>query len=709
MKQAIYFTLLIICTLSINAQTHSKYNHHSLYVEFDISSSFIDVTDTIILSNQDMKVFYLNPSLSIYESSCNIKKIESGNSYSKYELTNYNKTDHIILKYKGIIANNKDGIQNITHKTMYESTTGIIFDKGIYLSGDTYWVPDFETTNLKTFSINAVIDKNWLLTSQGNIVSEQSKDSLKYFQFNMDNPTNQVCLIGNKWSKYSKTINNIDIHVYLINPDDALAQRYLNVTSEYLDIYSNIIGEFPYPKFDVIENFWESGYGMPSFTLLGKRVMRFPWILNTSYPHELLHNYWGNSVYVDYDKGNWCEGITTYMADHLLKEQDGDGDIFRRAQLKKYTDYVNPENDFAPNQFKSKYDAASEAIGYSKVLMTNHMLRIKYGTDIFLKSYADFYQNHQFETASFEDIKNSFEKVTGDNLDEFFKQWINSTGALVIELGKVKLKKKKGQYILKFNISQAGTSKPFLLNIPVFVYLSNSKTVERKVLQLNTHLQSYTLTYTEEPIRIDIDPMFDIMRILNPQEVPPTLSQILGSDKWTVILPKSSKAYFYYKNLAISWSNMYKQQGIEIELLNDNKINQLPNDCSVWILGAENAFAKNINLQDIYGSMLSKETLAKIDSLDRNELIVFTVSNPENKNKTIAYINGNDPATIGQINMKLMHYSNFSYAGFEGKALQNTLKGNFPVLKSPMNYIINNKISVEWSKFKLPEADIMCK
>ena len=60
------------------------------------------------------------------------------------------------------------------------------------------------------------------------------------------------------------------------------------------------IGPYPYDKFALVENFWETGYGMPSFTLLGPEIIRFPFILHSSFPHEILHNWWGNSVFVDY-------------------------------------------------------------------------------------------------------------------------------------------------------------------------------------------------------------------------------------------------------------------------------------------------------------------------------------------------------------------------------------------------------------------------
>jgi len=40
-------------------------------------------------------------------------------------------------------------------------------------------------------------------------------------------------------------------------------------TGQYLEMYEKLIGPYPYSKFALIENFWETGYGMPSFTLPG--------------------------------------------------------------------------------------------------------------------------------------------------------------------------------------------------------------------------------------------------------------------------------------------------------------------------------------------------------------------------------------------------------------------------------------------------------
>ena len=140
-------------------------------------------------------------------------------------------------------------------------------------------------------------------------------------------------------------------------------------------MYRGLIGPYPYGKFALVENFWETGYGMPSFTLLGPQIIRFPFILTSSYPHEILHNWWGNSVFVDYETGNWCEGLTAYLADHLIQEQRGKGADYRRDTLQKYRDYVRDGRDFPLTEFRSRHSAATEAVGYGKTLMVFHMLR----------------------------------------------------------------------------------------------------------------------------------------------------------------------------------------------------------------------------------------------------------------------------------------------------------------------------------------------
>src|SRR5258707_12636309 len=159
------------------------------------------------------------------------------------------------------------------------------------------------------------------------------------------------------FSEYSRDAGGVKAMAFLRKPDQALADRYLDATAQYLEMYRGLLGPYPYSKFALVENFWETGYGMPSFTLLGEQVIRFPFILHSSYLHELLHTWWGNGVFADLAGGNWWEGLPAYLADHLVAEQRGQGAAHRRAILQRVTDYVPPENDSPPSRFASRHDA----------------------------------------------------------------------------------------------------------------------------------------------------------------------------------------------------------------------------------------------------------------------------------------------------------------------------------------------------------------
>ena len=283
---------------------------------------------------------------------------------NKYSLVfdNYKGGDATFtLKYNGTINYPIEQLGE-EYARGFSQTPGIIDEKGVYLAGSTFWVPWFSNEWI-SFELTVTVPRDWNVVSQGNRTLNETKNESHVIRWDSPEPMEEIYLIAAQFTEYSKSAGSIDVMAFLRTPDEALANKYLEATAQYLEMYRKLVGPYPFTKFALVENFWETGYGMPSFTLLGEQIIRFPFILNSSYPHELLHNYWGNSVYVDFKTGNWCEGLTAYMADHLIAEQRGQGEEYRRSTLQKYTDYVKSSNDFPLSEFGSRYNASSEAIG----------------------------------------------------------------------------------------------------------------------------------------------------------------------------------------------------------------------------------------------------------------------------------------------------------------------------------------------------------
>lgn len=697
-------TLLIISLSIILSNAFTQNLHHKLNIELFPDKGLITVTDTIYLYKQfceGNKVFFfeLNKELNIKSLSDNlsISKITStddkaNNAYTtkyKIEIAEAAKADLIIpVFYEGFIKD-EELKESVEYARSFSESRGKISLEGIHLAGSTYWIPFFNNQELLSFTINVKIDSAWSVVSQGKRTINKTNSDSKIIRYESPEPMDEVYLIAAKWTEYSLMADNVLVQAFLRTPDEELANKYLGVTSHYIKLYESLIGKYPFSKFALVENFWQTGYGMPSFTLLGDKVIRFPWILHSSYPHELLHNYWGNSVYVNYEQGNWCEGITAYMADHLIKEQQGQAAEYRMTTLKNFSDYVNADNDFPVKEFSSRNNSASEAIGYGKCLMFNDMLREKVGDEMFLKAYSKLYHDYKYKKAGFNDILTCFNEATGKDFSQFFEQWLSRKGAPEIAISNLVLTENS----TSFTISQTQKDDVFDVDIPIAIYYYDKKLKKDDYYIMKENLnqrEKNIIIDTKGITRIEVDPQFNVFRRLNKKEVPVTFSQLFGSTDGLIILPKDCPYVDEYKKLAETWQKSQKEQNKNLKIIYDSELKQIPADKAVWILSFENKFIDQVNFSKNHQNYFSDDDKSMLAKLKTNSSLVYTFIHPENESLAIGFIGTNNVEAIPGLARKLPHYGKYSYLGFEGTAPDNVWKGIFPALDSPLHMQIDN-------------------
>ncbi len=571
------------------------------------------------------------------------------------------------------------------------STMGIISEEGVYLSGGSGWYPDFGN-GLITFKLQVKVPSDWDVISQGARTLHTRTEAVKHVRWESGDPQEEIYLIAARFKEYSHPGGSrIKAKVFLRTPDDKLAKRYLTATVRYLAMYEQLIGPYPYTKFALVENFWETGLGMPSFTLLGPKVIRFPFILHSSYPHEILHNWWGNSVFPEYKHGNWTEGLTAYLADHLIKEQQNRGAEHRLTVLQKYTDYVSKVRDFPLTEFKARHSTSTEAVGYGKAMMFFHMIRLRLSDKVFVRGLRDFYRENRFRFASFNDLQQSFEKVAGLDLTVEFSQWIRKAGAPKIIVRHALARAEGEDYLLTAVFEQVQQGEAFHLRIPVALTLEGKPrafqfqvTMEGKRLEWKTRLPS-------RPLRIDVDPEFDLFRKLDREEIPPALTQAFGANKVLILLPGASPDETMrrsYLELARSWSRSGPDK-VDVKL--DTDVEKLPSDRAVALFGWDNRFRDEIaSALSAYDVNIDRKG-AKIGEtdLERNKhSLVFTARNPRNKDMALTWVAADIPRAVPGLGRKLPHYHKYSYLAFKGEEPVNFLKGRWPVLDSPMTIFI---------------------
>jgi hypothetical protein len=494
--------------------------HHVLDVTLQPDTAGIEVRATVILpdSHPPSLTFALHPALEPQLQGDNARLVElpqrndssppalqpsTGISPRRYRLDLAPGENSFTLHYTGSIAHALQS-QGEEYARSFQETRGIISPQGVFLSGASVWYPHIDDS-LVTFDLEVHLPQGWKSMSQGEHLDMQpASGRMPGEHWRAATPQEEIYLIAGPFNAYSSVDKGVTAMVLLREPDAALARKYLDTTHQYIALYAALIGPYPFKKFAMVENFWETGYGMPSFTLLGSRVIRFPFILSSSYPHEILHNWWGNGVYVDYDSGNWAEGLTSYLADHLIKEQRGGGSEYRRNTLQKYTDYVSRQGDFPLTAFRSRHSARTEAVGYGKTLMLFHMLRRQLGDAAFEQGLQAFYLQYRFRIAGFGDVQDSFATVAGEPLEDFFRQWVHRTGAPQFRISKARAEPEGDSYRLTAVIEQTQPGSAYHLKLPVAVHMDGIDKAYQTSVSIGQRQQTLIIKLPARPVQLAI-------------------------------------------------------------------------------------------------------------------------------------------------------------------------------------------------------------
>ena len=677
--------------------------HHDLVVTLDPAAHRLKARDRIripgalvtapftISLNADLNVQAVSGGLKLFPIKSRVQGSDSGLDRDDHDpasrvLVNVYRVGDAIPGQELTGELNYEGVINYTiqqsggeYARAFSQSPGLIESRGVYLAGSTHWVPRVGDA-LMTYTLAVELPAGWKSVSQGErtsatLPSPASGAGTAPERWSVATPTEEVHLIAAPFTEYSEDAGAVKAFAFLRKPDQALADRYLDATVQYLEMYSGLLGPYPYSKFALVENFWQTGYGMPSFTLLGDEIIRFPFILHSSYPHELLHNWWGNGVFVNITGGNWCEGLTAYLADHLIAEQRGQGADHRRAILQRVTDYVTPENDFPPSRFLSRHNAVTEAIGYGKTAMMWNMLREKVGDAQFIKALQAFYRDNRFRAASFDDIEKSFEAVSGLDLRPFFDQWVKDVGTPELKLDHVA---SHGERI-DITLSQVQPGRLFVLDVPVVI--ETDKGVETRAVSMPSDRArvdaSFDLKGSAQ--RVEIDPQFQVYRRLSPFEIPPSLSKAFGAKKVLIVMSADSAAV--YAGLVKAWS----REGVET--VTDSQLDVLPADRAVWVFGAGNKFAPVVaEALKTYGASLDAAALRTTNAVHEaaGRSLVVGVRHPNNPDSVVFYVAASSEAAANALARKLPHYGKYSWLVFAGDEATNEATGEWPVGDTPL-------------------------
>ncbi len=554
---------------------------------------------------------------------------------------------------------------------------GVISSEGTLLLPGAGWYPTIHESR-STFRLKVQAPAGYEAVTAGKRLARGTEAGVTTSVWDIKLPLQGLSLSAGRYVVGERDAQGTALYTYFFPEDAPLAEGYLEATAHYLNLYTDLFGPYPFDKFAVVENFFPTGYGFRSYTLLGSTVLRLPFILETSLGHEVVHSWWGNGVLVDDEQGNWSEGLTTYVADHLFKERSSaeEGRAYRLNILRDYASLVPPGEDLPLEVFTHRFSPATRTVGYGKGAMVFHMARRLVGDEAFWKGLQAVFREKCFQKASWDDFAMALGRSGGSNLKPFFRQWVTRPGAPRLALKDVEAEEDGQGWKVTGVMTQQGSS--YNLEVPLRLETGGGD-IETKVSSTGRKA-FFTLRSDTLAERLMADPEVDLFRRLDPSEVPPTVNGIKGSQSLVAVVagsraPKSRDVFsILLEGLG---------QGKTPLLFEDEAIPSRLKGHDVLYLGVPAGKALLATLPQGLAISPDSFTLNEV-TYDAPEDALFAV---------LGHFQGEDRQLVGlflplsakavpEAARKIPHYGKYSYLVFR-KGI-NEAKGTWPAATSPL-------------------------
>ncbi|MGX5683972.1 M1 family metallopeptidase [Chryseobacterium cucumeris] len=386
------------------------------------------------------------------------------------------------VKQQGSMAiNDAKGLYFINAQGTDPNTPTQIWTQGETESSSA-WFPTIDKPNQKTTQeIYMTVPDKYVTLSNG-LMKDSKKESngLRTDHWVMDKRhstylffmgVGEYAIVKDKWK-------NIPVDYYIEKEYEPYAKQIYGNTPEMIDFFSKKLNyDYPWAKYAQISgrDYVSGAMENTTATLHGSDILQKPGQLideNTwedTIAHELFHHWFGDLVTAE----SWSnltvnESFANY-SEYLWNEYKYGKDQADYHLMTDVNNYLHNPSDFNKNLVRFNYESREDVfdlVTYQKGGGILNMLRNYLGDDAFFAGMNDYLKTNEYQNAEAHQLRLSFEKVSGKDLNWFFNQWYFGSGNPKINYSST-FEPVKKQVAVTINQTQ---EKPFEFPLAIDVY-----------------------------------------------------------------------------------------------------------------------------------------------------------------------------------------------------------------------------------------------
>ena len=265
---------------------------------------------------------------------------------------------------------------------------------------------------------------------QSQVINGTNKTT--HFRHQYPIPAYLIAIAVTNYSVYSHPVTNNGNPFEVVNyvyPENLVnSQNSTAVTVDIMNLFTDLFGEYPYAdeKYGHAQFGWGGGMEHTTVSFMGS-------FGRDLIAHELAHQWFGNKVTCGSWKDVWLnEGFAAYLSGLTVENLDGNSSfrIWKQQNINNITSQTNGAVYLTDADTLSVNRIFNGRLTYDKGAMVTHMLRKKLGDATFFQGMQNYLNdsNHAYGFAKSEDFIGIMEVTSGQDLEEFFDDWLYNQG-----------------------------------------------------------------------------------------------------------------------------------------------------------------------------------------------------------------------------------------------------------------------------------------
>ncbi len=365
----------------------------------------------------------------------------------------------------------------------------------------------------------------WTSLSEGRLERRTEEGDEAVEEWTLDVPMARSFAAG-PYDVARHRIGDRDVSVYLLTPKEATAERLAEMLALAIEAMEKRFGAFPYPSYGVAEvpdeRFEWYAASQQGLIMAVSRSFRGPDGNLPLLAHEAAHAWWGSLVGSRGPGNTVCtETLAQYGAVVALEAVHGvdaateflDFSIpgyAPRQSAKGYFEMIARGEDRPLSQLEPggwQHDLAD-----AKGPWVYRMLRRRVGDDLFFATLRGLIDTYRGRNMSLDELRAAFVEAAGPEaeLETFFEQWMDRTGAPELELQWDYSSTDRGG-LIEGTIRQIQTGEPYHLFLTLGLAGSGSPVGGEHVVELRERLTEFSLAVDERVDEVVLDPPHHIL------------------------------------------------------------------------------------------------------------------------------------------------------------------------------------------------------